>query len=285
MSTLVSAWAWEQSRARGTALLVLLAIADWAEDDGSNAWPSVRTLARRTRMSERSIQDAINKLGPATRCDRCLGTATRPPHAAGYHLHELEVEKQAGGLPGWRDDRRPNRYRVVMARRGAKSAPGTGDGVQHTTSRGAKSRAHGVQKTTSRGAVGCTQDVRETSEETSDSLRPSPAREKVTPSSPRSTAATDLLVNALIEACNLDPEDLSDTDWRDLRRQVAKLPAGATPEQLIERAGEARRSWKDGKVTPVSLVKHYANLKPAATIASPEALTTESPSMRVRVVG
>lgn len=61
MSVRVMSWVWDHSRSTATKLLVLLAIADWADDRGY-AWPSVRTLAQKTRQDERTIQRAINEL-------------------------------------------------------------------------------------------------------------------------------------------------------------------------------------------------------------------------------
>jgi hypothetical protein len=49
---------WQCSGQAGSALLVLLAIADFADDDGQ-AFPSIRTLARKARLSERQVQRVI----------------------------------------------------------------------------------------------------------------------------------------------------------------------------------------------------------------------------------
>lgn len=84
-------WVWEHSRAAGTDLLVLLAIADHAADDGGNAYPSVSTLARKTRVSERTVQRSIRTL---------------------VELGELAVDNQ--GAPIRRSDRRSNLYIVLM---------------------------------------------------------------------------------------------------------------------------------------------------------------------------
>jgi len=46
---------WEHSRHKGSALLLMLAIADHAHDDGTGAWPSVPTLAKKIRMSPRQV--------------------------------------------------------------------------------------------------------------------------------------------------------------------------------------------------------------------------------------
>lgn len=55
---------WEKSRARGTELLLLLAIADFANQDGV-AYPSVPTLAKKIRMSERNTHYLLKKLATA----------------------------------------------------------------------------------------------------------------------------------------------------------------------------------------------------------------------------
>lgn len=86
MSVKVMSWVWDCSRSRGAQRLVLLAIADHANDDGLDAFPSLARLARKTGMTERGVHKAIQAL--------CL-------------LGELQVT--AGGGRG-----RSNRYRVVM---------------------------------------------------------------------------------------------------------------------------------------------------------------------------
>jgi Helix-turn-helix domain len=50
------------SKSRLAARLVLLAVADHADDDGNNAWPSIPTLARKALVSERQAQRAIRTL-------------------------------------------------------------------------------------------------------------------------------------------------------------------------------------------------------------------------------
>ncbi|MBA8825315.1 hypothetical protein FHX42_002666 [Saccharopolyspora lacisalsi] len=87
MSGKVMTWVWERSPTKGTELLMLLAIADNASDDGTDAFPSVRTLARKTRLDERTVQRVIRRL-------------TDEGH--------LRVEKEGG--------RKSNRYAVLMDR-------------------------------------------------------------------------------------------------------------------------------------------------------------------------
>lgn len=56
---------WETSKQKGSALLLLLAIADYAKDDGKDAWPSLQTLAKKTRMGRRNVIKLVQKLEEA----------------------------------------------------------------------------------------------------------------------------------------------------------------------------------------------------------------------------
>ena len=63
--------AWE-SEMSGNDKLVLLALADWANDDGY-CWPSIPKLCFKTRASERTVQSIIKRLvdaGHVTRQER-----------------------------------------------------------------------------------------------------------------------------------------------------------------------------------------------------------------------
>ncbi|MET7399151.1 helix-turn-helix domain-containing protein [Dactylosporangium sp. NPDC005572] len=95
MSVLASSWVWRHAQAGGTALIVLLAIADHADDDGVG-FPSIPTLAAKARLDERTIQRIIRRLVGAGQLRILDGTA--------------------GG-------RRSNTYQLVMDRTEAISTP------------------------------------------------------------------------------------------------------------------------------------------------------------------
>jgi hypothetical protein len=86
-------WVWNESKSKKNARLLLLAIADCAADDGTNAYPSNAELQRKTGLSERAVQSTLGDL---------------------VSLGELAIYRNAG--PGG-----CNRYRVVMTP--AESAP------------------------------------------------------------------------------------------------------------------------------------------------------------------
>lgn len=84
MSVQTMARVWAGSAHSGTGLLMLLAIADFADDDG-RAYPSVATLARKCRMTPRNVNHIL---------------------AALRDSGELEIRQNAG--PGG-----ANRYRIL----------------------------------------------------------------------------------------------------------------------------------------------------------------------------
>jgi hypothetical protein len=62
MSVRVMAWVWEHSQARGSDRLVLLAIADNANDDGGNAFPGHAELMRKTLLPRSTVYGCIERL-------------------------------------------------------------------------------------------------------------------------------------------------------------------------------------------------------------------------------
>ena len=58
MSIRVMTQVWEHSRQSGGGLLVMLALADFANDDG-RSWPSINTVAKKARMSSRQAQRVV----------------------------------------------------------------------------------------------------------------------------------------------------------------------------------------------------------------------------------
>ena len=61
MSIRVMTTVWDQSAQKGSALLLLLSLADHAADDGF-CWPGVERLAQKIRMSERSVTRLLKNL-------------------------------------------------------------------------------------------------------------------------------------------------------------------------------------------------------------------------------
>ena len=122
MSVRTMAAVWESSQHSGTNLLMLLAIADFADDDG-RAFPSVGKLATICRMSKRNAQDRLRELAESG---------------------ELTIKKNQGPPPKF-----PNLFMINLKHLGVKpTAP-----VQPTSP---------VQSDVERGAVHCAPGVKPT---------------------------------------------------------------------------------------------------------------------------
>jgi len=61
MSIRIMSQIWDDAPAEGNALLVLLALSDFSNDDGW-CWPSVATIARKARISERGARGILRRL-------------------------------------------------------------------------------------------------------------------------------------------------------------------------------------------------------------------------------
>lgn len=69
MSVRVSTWVWHETGASGSDLLVLLALADSANDDGQ-CWPGVDVLVEKTRMSRATVFRRLDALESAGLIER-----------------------------------------------------------------------------------------------------------------------------------------------------------------------------------------------------------------------
>lgn len=117
MSIKVMTRVWEFAPVRGGALLVLLALADYANDNGL-CWPSVESIAEKARLRERQTRQILKDLHDGGLITREKGTG---PYGA-------------------------NMYKVLM---GAEIAPlqKPAQGVRPTAKRGAAHRPLTVIRT------------------------------------------------------------------------------------------------------------------------------------------
>jgi hypothetical protein len=100
MSISVMSNVWKYSQACGNDLLLLLAMADHADDEGV-CWPSIGTLADKTRVSESTVKRSVKEL---------------------VKLGELKIEENGGTFFAKDTTKRlANRYRVLKGKRTPKS--------------------------------------------------------------------------------------------------------------------------------------------------------------------
>lgn len=81
---------WQSSSHSGTDLLMLLAIADFADDDG-RAYPSVATLARKCRMTPRNVNHILPRLVLSGELSIKVGQGPR-----GTNLYRIDIARFVG---------------------------------------------------------------------------------------------------------------------------------------------------------------------------------------------
>lgn len=103
MSIRALAWVWEHSEARGLDRLVLLSIADHADEFGGSAWPSFERIAQRCGISRSSAIRCVGRLVDEGELERTVkgGRPGRGGVSNGYRIARLWVESTApsGGRP------------------------------------------------------------------------------------------------------------------------------------------------------------------------------------------
>lgn len=137
MSWQATSWATSQRvTATATEQLVLVILANYAGEDGRNAFPSVARLSRETRLSERAVQKTLRRLEEMTLIRQ-----------GNQKIAEAHID---------RPDKRPTVYDLNLSL--VEIAPeSTGDGVNvvhPADERGEPDDASGVNLTTERGERG-----------------------------------------------------------------------------------------------------------------------------------
>lgn len=97
MSVRTMAAVWAGSTHSGTELLMLLAIADFADDDG-RAYPAVPTLARKCRMSPRNVNHLLPRLTSSGELVIKAGQGPNRTNLYHINLNALERVKQPSGV-------------------------------------------------------------------------------------------------------------------------------------------------------------------------------------------
>lgn len=110
MSIQVMTDVWAYADVKGSELLILLALADFSDDNGENIYPSMQTLARKSRLSEPQARRVVQNL---------------------VKLELIEIVEKGG----WdRGRNRANSYRINLAKlRGIKLIPPPSRPRAHST--------------------------------------------------------------------------------------------------------------------------------------------------------
>jgi Helix-turn-helix domain len=124
MTVKVVTWVFDNSETTGSERLVLLALADHADDESWSCWPSIARIARKARVSESTARRSLQNLAEQ-----------------GHILIQLNQG------PSKRPDRRPNLYRILH--RGVSDCYPVGNhGVSDGPPRGVKTGQNEVSAVT-----------------------------------------------------------------------------------------------------------------------------------------
>lgn len=130
MSIRVSTWVWHDTTARGSDLLVLLALADIADDDGF-CWPKMSVLVERVRLDRATVQRRVKALIRGELVER----VERPGTSNLYRVLVPWADSSGGpqiAAPGGRTSAAPG---AAPARQGVPHGRGTEPSVNDQKNR------------------------------------------------------------------------------------------------------------------------------------------------------
>ncbi|MET7426623.1 helix-turn-helix domain-containing protein [Dactylosporangium sp. NPDC005555] len=123
-------WVWDHSPVSGNERLVLLAIADNTDDNGTNAWPSLHTLARKTRIDVRTVRRVLRRLEVGGHL--LVGIASGPGGANRYTVRMRRPAPEGTRTPVDEDVNNPVDEQPAPPGRNARGRNARGDGVPGT---------------------------------------------------------------------------------------------------------------------------------------------------------
>jgi hypothetical protein len=98
MSIKVATQVWNGSRHKSGNLLVLLALADHADDQGK-AWPGIPLLARKARLSQRHTRRCLNHLASSCEVEILPNRAPSGRNLYQIRLDRLTPDNLSAGTP------------------------------------------------------------------------------------------------------------------------------------------------------------------------------------------
>lgn len=207
MSVKCMAAVWEHATAKGGERLLLLAVADYAKDDGTGAWPSLQRLCDKTKFSERNVRYLLRKLEEAGELAIQPGAG---PHGANLY---------AVTLVGWHPEPEATERGAKFAG-GAKIAPANiAGGGQNPSPGGAKIAGEGGKVFTTGGQRVAPDPLVNHQVIHQEDPPESGARTKRAPRSPRPTLAGYQPAAALLDGLAAERPDLDlplvIENWRD----------------------------------------------------------------------
>ncbi len=241
MSIKIMTQVWECSKADGSDLLVLLCLADMANDEGE-CWPSMATIARKCRIDVRNARKRIRGLEKLGDVVVIVGGGT---------------SSSKGGL-------RSNRYRITvhMEADTESAAIGVDSSVSPPTDRGRNALQIGVDSSYPIGV---------------DSSAESKTGNVTEPLAPAVADAGEIasLTQALVGVCDMDAERLTASASGALGKAVKEIAAvGGSTNDVNTVAAGFRSKYPNATLTPLAIAKHWA-----AFVSAGSSSKTSAPSL------
>lgn len=244
---------WEHSQQTGGALVVMLAIADYAQDDGDGAYPSVGKLARKARMTDRNVNLLLVDLVAAGEITICRGAGPR-----GVNIYRINLPGLS--TPEYRSSDNISDENITGEKvsdeniSGEKSGKG---GVKNPVRGGEKSGKEGVKPASPKPSL---RTVIDPSEEPSaiPRVRAAPKPRDVGDNK----RAPDPVWDSLVAGIGYNPQTTQER--KRFGKAVAELKlCGAAPDDIRHRCDHYRRRWPTMELTPEALIKHWSTLEQA----------------------
>lgn len=250
MSIELMARVWKnQNLQDATALNVMLALADWANDEGV-CWPRMATLAGKARLSERAVKRVVDRLHDAQFLTK--KHARRDPSQLVFALHP-----ERGNLLT-RKTRSDAKTTENEAPESGENEDFQGDLVAETgvtNSHGGVTRSpNGVTKSPNRGDY----ESSLSNEPPNDTSRDTSERE-TRAKNPPSRKPDNPLSKAIAEICRINPTDMGKADTFEFPKTLTFLRTTMPEMNDAQRADETRRrfsSWALPTPPRVAQIRH-----------------------------
>jgi hypothetical protein len=222
MSIKVMTEVWEHSKAKSTDLLVLLALADMANDEGE-CWPSMSTIGRKCRINTRNARARIYSL---------------------KNLGEVVVI-ESGGKSSSKGGVRSNRYRITVHMDDPDTVASDLVAATDPVAGDLQTRSQETYRTRSLATA-------------EPSLEPS--MNPLAPAGADAEERFALRAS-ILEVCRLDPGSVTPSAEGAIAKAVKDIAdVGGTAEMIPNAANTYQQRFPSATITPSALAKHWPAL-------------------------
>jgi hypothetical protein len=258
MSVHVSSWAWKQEIGDDGAKLVLLKLADSANDDGVS-WPKRETLRteceaghedtvkrRLRKLRDLELVIAVPWYGPDGRQTSSTYVLPHRGMPSGARLWQILDSTPRKGAPVLDEE-------TLLAVDAVGSFLRSGGASVHPLDFGS-----GGASTHPSGGAPAHPSIEEPSFEPSEDLLPDGPGESIPDEDFTARFEVELALTAALGVTTASMTSRERDQWSIVVAELAK--AAATADEVTERCATYRQIWPDAKLTPMALARHWSML-------------------------